>query len=650
MQNINLANERIGETNTATNGQKMTIITYRNSGDIDVQFEDGNIVKNKTYAHFKDGKISQMSLNKEKRLGETKMMNCGKKATIIEYNNAHNLTIKFEDGKVVKHKYYVDFQNGAIKHPDIPTNCYIAKTATHEELCNWSALGAKVRRENYKKEHIGETNIAKNKQTMTITNCNGSCDIEVTFDDGTIVTGQRYEKFQKGEIVNPNNRIFASTSINEYIMIFYLSKLGFEKAQQGSLKDLGLGYMEIDAYYKDKKIGIEYDGNVHSFRTNTDKRKDEACKDAGITLIRIREKLSKATDYSFSFFLTSDKPFSKEYEKVLQDVCDKLIEYGFEYLEIDFEKDKDAIMSEFEKIYIVPHLGEEYINSKGEHYKIIRYINCNEVYVRFDDGTVKKCSYNALKKKTFTKKTPCYDHEKRIGEEKVMNCGLKAKIIAYRASDDIDIELENGTVIKHKTYGHFKEGKISLRSEGKERIGKTKMMKCGLEATIINYTNAHDIDIKFSDGTIVKHKMYYDFNKGTLSTRCVNGKETRLGETKMMNCGMNATIINYNKAHDIDVQFEDGVVLKHKSYTSFKNGEILNPNLKRHSPNKSLKRIGEVRTMKCGLNAEIINYRSSRDIDVKFEDGVIIEHKAYISFKNGYISHPNYKNKKYIPD
>ena len=415
---------------------------------------------------------------------------------------------------------------------------------------------------------------------MTITNCNGSCDLEITFDDGTIVTGQRYEKFQKGEIVNPNNRIFASTSINEYILSFYLSKLGFKKAQQGSLKDLGLGYMEIDAYHSDKKIGVEYDGNVHSFRPNTDERKDEACKQAEITLIRIREKLPKATDYSISFFLTNDKPFSIEYQKILQDVCNKLTEYGFDSININFEKDKDTIMNEFEKIYIIPHLGEEFTNESNEHCKIIRYITHKEVYIRFDDGVERKCSYKSLKKGKFKKIAPCFDHEKRIGEEKIMNCGLNAKIIEYRNSNDIDVKLENGIIVEHKSYNSFKRGQISLKAEEiAKRLGETRTMNCGKKATIITYNDSHNIDVQFEDGTIVKHKNYGSFQIGKIAIP-INNKELRTGETRMMNFGMKATIINYNNNKDVDIQFEDGTIVKHKSYLHFKKGGIGHPNYK----------------------------------------------------------------------
>ena len=49
-------------------------------------------------------------------------------------------------------------------------------------------------------------------------------------------------------------------------------------------------------------------------------------------------------------------------------------------------------------------------------------------------------------------------------------------------------------------------------------------------------------------------------------------KIDRLGETKMMNCGMKATIIRYENADDINICFEDGKVVEHKTYRAFKKG------------------------------------------------------------------------------
>lgn len=48
----------------------------------------------------------------------------------------------------------------------------------------------------------------------------------------------------------------------------------------------------------------------------------------------------------------------------------------------------------------------------------------------------------------------------------------------------------------------------------------------------------------------------------------------------MMSCGMKATIIAYRNCNDIDVQFEDGTIVKHKRIGNFRGGHIANPNIK----------------------------------------------------------------------
>lgn len=163
-----------------------------------------------------------------------------------------------------------------------------------------------------------------------------------------------------------------------------------------------------------------------------------------------------------------------------------------------------------------------------------------------------------------------------------------------------------------------------------DRVGETRIMNCGMEATIIRYGGATDIDVHFEDGTVVKHKTYRAFKKGSISNPNIKASaETCLGETRMMNCGMEATIIRYNTGKDIDVRFEDGAVVEHKEYSKFKKGEIANTNIKASAEN----RLGETRMMKCGMEATIIRYENATDIDVRFEDGAVVEHKTYNAFK-----------------
>lgn len=54
-------------------------------------------------------------------------------------------------------------------------------------------------------------------------------------------------------------------------------------------------------------------------------------------------------------------------------------------------------------------------------------------------------------------------------------------------------------------------------------------------------------------------------------------KIDRTGETRLMKNGINATIIAYRNAHDLDVQFENGQVSYNKRYGNFKREQIACP-------------------------------------------------------------------------
>ena len=187
----------------------------------------------------------------------------------------------------------------------------------------------------------------------------------------------------------------------------------------------------------------------------------------------------------------------------------------------------------------------------------------------------------------------------------------------------------------------LKKGGIAHPSTVAEsRLGETRMMNCGMEATIIRYNGVHDIDVRFEDGTVVEHKAYSKFKKGGIANP--NIKASRFDETRMMSCGIEATIIRYGGATDIDVRFEDGVIKEHVVYSKFKKGSIAHPSTKVSAKD----RLGETNMMNCGMEATIIRYENSRDIDVRFEDGKVVGHKAYGTFKKGEIAHESLSQKR----
>lgn len=93
--------------------------------------------------------------------------------------------------------------------------------------------------------------------------------------------------------------------------------------------------------------------------------------------------------------------------------------------------------------------------------------------------------------------------------ENTMKCGMKAKLIAYRNANHVDIQFEDGTMVNNKKYQRFLDGTIGYPKTS--HLEETKMMKCGLFATIIKYRNRKDIDVRFEDGLVHKHTQYRYF-------------------------------------------------------------------------------------------------------------------------------------------
>ena len=286
------------------------------------------------------------------------------------------------------------------------------------------------------------------------------------------------------------------------------------------------------------------------------------------------------------------------------------------------------------KAFAKNRLGETRMMNCGMEATIIRYGGVRDIDVCFKDGTVAEHKvYNAFEKGNIAH--PSTTAKARLGETRMMNCGMEATIIRYGKYIDIDVRFEDGTVVKHKSYGKFKKGEIAnpnIKTFTEVRLGETRMMNCGIEATIIRYGRCDDIDVRFEDGAVAKNKAYGEFKRGKIAHPSTTA-ENRLGETRMMNCDMEATIIRYGNSKDIDVRFEDGTIAKCKMYGEFKRGKIAHPSTTAEN------RLGETRMMNCGMEATIIRYENNRDIDVRFEDGKVVGHKAYGTFKRGEIAH-----------
>lgn len=122
-------------------------------------------------------------------------------------------------------------------------------------------------------------------------------------------------------------------------------------------------------------------------------------------------------------------------------------------------------------------------------------------------------------------------------------------------------------------------GKISKEL----RLGETQVMNCGIEATIVAYENNTNVSVRFPDGTTKDGVIYQNFRLGKVSPKDhqrlhkKRAKHIRLGETKQMHCGLTGTIVAYRDSHDVDVKFPNGEVATQRTYRSFQLGSVLPP-------------------------------------------------------------------------
>lgn len=308
----------------------------------------------------------------------------------------------------------------------------------------------------------------------------------------------------------------------------------------------------------------------------------------------------------------------------------------------------------------IENIGETRLMNCGMWAEIIEWRNNHDIDVEFEDGVIKKhihyqnFYYGEVKNEKCPKIMKKQAKE-RLNQTNIMKNGMSATIIRYGSSIDIDVQFEDGKVAKHKRYNEFLTGQIGYPSHKKphiskhqgrsdhvlEREGQTLMQHCGQKATIIKYHNSTNIDVEFEDGTVILHRTYNSFLNGSIKNPSM--QSVRLGETRIMNCGLEATIIKYYSYNNITIQFEDGVKKKNVTYESFKYGNVKHEGIKTIQKNrpiiskKNLKneRLNETKVMKNGKQATIIGYRSCLDIDVQFDNGFIREHTTYQQFQNG---------------
>ncbi len=127
-----------------------------------------------------------------------------------------------------------------------------------------------------------------------------------------------------------------------------------------------------------------------------------------------------------------------------------------------------------------------------------------------------------------------------------------ATIITYRNYNDVDVQFEDNYIINHVRMDKINEGRL-IHPDIKKAKNKTKEIK-----TKRNF-----------EEKVVKEKV-----QRTRNFIQEDMKKKYVGMTVKLNCGVNATCIDYINSKNITIQFEDGTIREHIRMDKFKMGKV----------------------------------------------------------------------------
>lgn len=220
--------------------------------------------------------------------------------------------------------------------------------------------------------------------------------------------------------------------------------------------------------------------------------------------------------------------------------------------------------------------------------------------------------------------------EEQLGRKSLSNDRKVIEIIEFRNYNDFDVSFTDGIIVYGCSMYQFEHHLIQYPKESSPYIGLSTICKNGQSATIIQFHHKNDITIRFSDGTVVTHKKYSDFLKGSIKNPKYHpyiGKKNAIGDK----------IIAYKNANDISVKRADDTILEHTTMSDFQ---------KNFSVQKSNELISKASD---GSTIKAINYVNERNFDVLFVDsGAIVHCRSLNNFKKGLVRNPNKKKKRKV--
>ena len=221
--------------------------------------------------------------------------------------------------------------------------------------------------------------------------------------------------------------------------------------------------------------------------------------------------------------------------------------------------------------------------------------------------------------------------QQRLGVEKYNKQGELMKVVEYNDSHNIIVEFQDEHKERVTTYwSTFQKGEISNPYILKSRVGTTKYNNQGCLMKVVEYNKYNDIIVEFQDEYKKRVKTTWQLFQNGLIACPTYYMSKRLGNIKHNKQGCLMKVIEYNGADNITVEFQDdGKECVKTKWVYFQKGEVLNPYVFKS-------RVGETKYNKQGCLMKVIEYNSSVDVVVEFQDEYKWKtHTQWIHFQNG---------------
>lgn len=265
----------------------------------------------------------------------------------------------------------------------------------------------------------------------------------------------------------------------------------------------------------------------------------------------------------------------------------------------------------------------------------------------------------------------------RTGLETVATNGQKMKIYMYHNANNIDVQFEDGTIVKRRSMVAFNRGEIKnpnkpyvpkhhrnyfkemnkiVQDEKKDYYEGLRLEQYSGWAICIVYRDNSDIDVQFEDDGEIVNTNTYRFREGKVR----KGKDRKLQGSEYMDAVMSKTFVNREgrsykiiggeNSRSFDIKFDDGVVRRNMKGTPVLKGMVVHPKDRTLSRMKydAEKRIGEVYYSGIGMRFVITGYTIKDNkvyYKVRFDDDTEIEVYDGGQFKKGELAHPRYSGK-----